>query len=251
VLDTISRDIRFYYKRGVQSAEVVEGDRIRGQWANVLDHYTGKTAAGESSVEITKFANCPADAESVRGFTLKYGPLDQEAVEGEPFTEFYLTSWRNEQRKFRDRWRFLVTSPKLMAQDFGQEFDPKDESMEGLEFRVEPGEEFRYRDGCLHYRCLHLLRFMQLDLLTTPFGRLRVCANKNCLSPYFIASDLRMRYCGLDECLTWGKRQSSLSYWKMVGNAKRKARKSESVRLLKKKRKAKGTSHASKKTARP
>jgi hypothetical protein len=250
VLDTISREIRFYYKRGVQSAEVVEGDRIRGKWADVLNDYTGKTAAGELGVEITDFVNCRADAESVCTFTLKYGPLDQEAVEGEPLTEFSLTCWQKEQKKFRDRWRFLITGPKLMAQDLGQEFDPKDESKEGLEFRVEQGEEFRYRDGCLHYRCLHLLRFMQLDLLTTPFGRLRVCANPNCRSPYFIASDLRMRYCGLDECLTWGKRQSSLSYWRLVGSAKRLGRKSGSARVPQKKRRAKGASYASKKTAR-
>jgi hypothetical protein len=54
--------------------------------------------------------------------------------------------------------------------------------------------------------------------------RARVCANPDCVAPYFLAKRKDAKLCGEEECTAWAQRQWSLAWWKETGSTNRHRR---------------------------
>ena len=219
-LDSMSRSLDFYVqlsstgcKAETRGAE--EWGTVKGQWGDALHGYS---RWGRRSL-LEQFLNSSDDAASIAAFTRKFGPLEQPAVPGQPF-EFELKQWRKRQDYIRRQWRFC----------HGGRTTDKTEN----EFPVVAGEMFlSISKGRLRYRATNVYRFIDLQLMAVPVERIGVCERylksekptnwrkrltaipeqgSACRAPYFIAHDLRQRYCS-EECAAWAKRIAKLRWW--------------------------------------
>jgi len=62
-------------------------------------------------------------------------------------------------------------------------------------------------------------------------GRTRVCANPECVAPYFLASRKDQRLCREKECAAWAQREWALAWWKETGNNRRRRNRRKSPKL--------------------
>ena len=58
-------------------------------------------------------------------------------------------------------------------------------------------------------------------------AKIAVCANPNCLVPYFVKKRKSQKLCEQGECVAWAQRQYSLKWWNVEGKKRREKRHSK------------------------
>ncbi len=173
---------------GIQEARL-DGEIIRGRFRTNLVERLGAPRGRL----IEQFINQPDNPESILCFTLQNGPLQQAVAPDIPF-EFEIQSFRRAQENFRKMWQ----NPDQLA-----------------ECNVEEGR-MRFRQGSITYIAATLESFLRFDLLTCPVERLKACRRDGCSHPYFIAGDLKRRFCSV-ECSEEGRREVKRDWWQKHG----------------------------------
>jgi hypothetical protein len=169
---------------GVKDANF-NGDILSGTFLKDLVERVGHPRG----LLIEKLVNWPDDPESIRQFTLQYGPLEKDFVPDAEFS-FDMQSFRVAQEHFRGMWRNL---------DQFSEWKMDDTTM-------------RFHRGSVACRTRTLKTFLHFDLLTCPAERIKVCKREACEHPYFIADDLKRKFCSA-ACAEEGRRELKRDWW--------------------------------------
>jgi len=88
-----------------------------------------------------------------------------------------------------------------------------------------------------------LWRLIQFAWCSVPIDHVRICANPECKAPYFVAKDLRQRFCS-EICAQWGQREWKRQWWAAKGGEWRKSRPKATKHSKKKGAAADGTRKA-------
>jgi len=208
------RNFRFCTLAGVKEA-ALEGSNIVGRFRSELQEFYGPPR----HKLIEEFLNWPDDNEGILRFTRKYGPvLEYDPLRPEPVSngtfEFPVVGWKVNQQFFRDMWARMRRFPDWQPQ----------------------GGTLAFRNGQLIYTAPNLYMFLYMDLVTSDTKRLRICKRPDCPNRYFIAGDLKQRFCSTT-CAEWGQRELKKRWWNEHGEAWRAE-----------KRRQKGSKDGSKKT---
>ncbi len=206
-------DIQFYTLAGVSEAQL-EGDKINVVQRSPLPEFRGP----QIGILCSEFANWPNDAEGVLRFTRRYGALKAPLISGEKYS-FTLDDWRKDHLRIRSIWDM----DQYIFKKFGlhRDGDPQQEVV-----RAEEGEEFVRRFGRLEYKTQSLYRLIWMQLVSIPRERLLRCCRPNCVTPYFVASHLRQKYCS-DLCAHSAQRVWKREWWKKHGDDWRRGRAKE------------------------
>jgi hypothetical protein len=195
---TLYRDnIRFSYRvlNGIKKPQLV-GQTVKGRFMNRLVERLGHPRGRL----VEEFVNCPTDPESILRFTAENGPLENAVVPDSEFS-FSIRNFKAAQENFAEMWR----NPDQIS-----------------ECRIVDGT-MRFHQGLITYTAATLRSFLQFDLLTCPPERIKVCKWEGCGHPYFIAGDLKRRFCSV-ECSEEGRREVKRSWWEKNGHRAEKNR---------------------------
>jgi hypothetical protein len=190
-------NLRFSYRvlSGIKKPRL-NGDIVKGRFMTDLVERVGHPRGRL----IEEFVNLPTDRESILGFTAENGPLENPVAPDSEFS-FNIRSFRVAQENFAKMWR----NPGQIS-----------------ECKVIDGA-MRYHQGLITYTAGSLKSFLQFDLLTCPPERIKVCKWEGCGHPYFIAGDLKRRFCSV-ECSEEGRREVKRSWWEKNGQRAEKNR---------------------------
>ena len=154
-----------------------------------------------------------ASEEQVLRFTAQYGSLGVKSEEiGEPETPFWLdlATFHDTQRRLREAWTKqdpdLFTDPSGLVKGQGFDLWPINWKVKGHRLEIRP-------TSCYTYMQILLVR----DIAA---GLAKVCKNKKCPAPYFVAKRRDQRYCSA-KCAGPAKRAAKLKWWR--GNRQRKS----------------------------
>jgi hypothetical protein len=190
-------NLRFSYRMliGIKRPRL-DGDIVKGRFMTDLVERVGHPRGRL----IEEFVNLPADPENILRFTVENGPLENAVVPGSEFS-FSLESFRATQENLVEMWR----NPDQIS-----------------ECKVVDGA-MRFHQGLITYTAGTLKSFLQFDLLTCPPERIKVCKWDGCGHPYFIAGDLKRRFCSV-ECSEEGRREVKRNWWEKNGQRAEKNR---------------------------
>jgi hypothetical protein len=153
---------------------------------------------------VEEFANVAGDQGSIARFTRKYGPLDVSPQEGTEFV-VQMQGWMSCQAWVRHSWSQLSNMKTISWQRI---VDPRDQLA------------FDFAGRRLIYHAATLKDYLELDLLSLPHDRLKVCVLQGCPHPYFLARHLRQKYCS-EPCAWRGLRKAKLDwYYRKTGRRK-------------------------------
>jgi hypothetical protein len=132
-------------------------------------------------------------------FTKKFGALTSPYCSGSSF-QFSIAEWRSKQAALRATWAFVSRA--------GRHAIPN-------RIPVDKGAYFGFHAGRLSFHTQRLDTFISLEIASVPAHLLCVCANRpgGCKSPFFIADDLRERYCS-ETCAQEGQKLAKRRWWK-------------------------------------
>jgi hypothetical protein len=184
---TLSRDdrkFRYTVLIGVLEAQL-NGSVIRGRFSENLAERGGEPGRRL----VAEFVNWPDDPESVLNFITMYGPLDAPAAANTTFA-LNLHDFSDAQEDLREMWRNRDQLP---------------------EWKLTEGRML-FHEGSVTYVAPTLRSFLRFDLLTCPPERLKICKRVGCRHPYFIAGDLKRRFCSV-ECAEEGRREIKRIWW--------------------------------------
>jgi len=222
--------VSFCTLAGVESVRL-EGEEIVGRFASNPKPFYGMK--GKRLFE--EFANWPSDPAGVLRFTRRFGPLAEKPDAGSAF-RFRCDAWRDDQEGFRLLWGLVQIEPPLPSTSswgkrVGDVFDEvlRFDGAGGWHLVADPGDAWRYVNGALIYNAATLFRFVVLELLSVPHGRLRTCARPDCPHPHFVARHLNQNYCS-EPCAAWGQSQWKRKWWGERGQEWRKRRTKRSQR---------------------
>lgn len=239
--------IDFSVRCGVQDVRADStNEKILGVWKPKPTYVANEKAKSL----LVNLANTPQNVQAILGFTKRYGPLFGVFEAGKEFNPVGVDEWIKFQNYIRNQWKKYgrAAAPKHWPKRDQSETDqpalpPLPRVL--LERRIAAWPDF------LPQRDMNLLAFDDhLDfLIRNPqvaggligaantigylveliqFGQdprtFRLCWNKECVHPYFIATDLRAHYCST-ECLDRGTAQQKLEWWKERGPEWRSKRK--------------------------
>ena len=181
------RPFYFFVLAGVTKVRLMKEEKmIVGQWKKRL------TEVNSPSHEvIVRFLNWSNEPEDVLEFIKTFGPLHDTPQPGEEFRIHTDVLWAD-QRHFRDLWENLKKYPNW-------------------EVPQKKGH-LAYRRGRLLYETSCLYDFLYLDLVTCPDERLRKCLRPDCKTPYFLALNLKRKYCS-EACTHWAQSKSKREWW--------------------------------------
>jgi hypothetical protein len=185
-----NRKFSYFVLSGLQDARL-EGKIIRGQFQLKLVERRGEPRG----LLIERFLNWPTDPTSVLLFTKENGPLDDAVAPGSEFS-FPIKTFLRAQEEFRKMWR-----------------KPED-------FRECPmgRGSMRFSKDVIEFRAGDLRSFLHFDLQASHPERLRICKAEGCSHPYFIAGDLKRKFCSV-ECSEEGRRELKREWWQKNGQA--------------------------------
>jgi hypothetical protein len=191
------------------AAEVsLEGDLIVGKWRPTpkVVHTGARRPVTVKLLNATEAVPENRVPQAALKFTREFGALTSPYASGQPF-RFSVADWVAMQKHLQRVWS-LVASP----------------SRKGAPVNIEvgKGEYFRFQPGRLTFRTQSLHMFVSLEIASVEAPRLSVCVNRMkwsvlprlyvCKTPYFIAGDLRQRYCSA-ECAQEAQRLFKLRWW--------------------------------------
>lgn len=196
-LDTISRKFTIVVECGASQVSL-KGDLISGVWCKVpkLVRPDVKRSVAEDLLNgVEPLGSVPFDKAAL-SFTRNYGALMYPFRHGAAF-EFKVSKWIDCQQGLRSIW-----------QQWSRE------GREIIRIETNPHEYFDIVAGELRFRTQSLDTYILLEMAAVPRARLRVCPNigSGCKTPYFIAQDLRNRYCS-PRCASKGVREAKLRWW--------------------------------------
>lgn len=197
-----------------------------------------------------KFANWGSTPKEVAAFTRKYGVVTELRSVVQPGRDsfFYVDDWCQQQDRFRGLWKtarsktekwdkwiedFLeLTEPEggpLWEADFEElRRDWEGRSVEEVFGWPKVSARFSHsRNGLV----INLVprstwAYLLLRLLMEKTNSLRICRNKDCPAPYFVARRKDQRFCGSD-C---ARLVTNRRWWRKKGKAWRRKRKKKSGR---------------------
>jgi hypothetical protein len=184
------RNFSYFVRSGIQDARL-DGKIIRGQFQLELVERLGEPRG----LLAEQFVNLPSDPASVLLFTKANGPIDYNVAPGSKFS-FDIKSFTRAQEHFRKMWRKPEDFPEC----------PMD------------GGGMRFSNDVIEYRAGNLRSFLHFDLQASHPTRLRVCKAEGCSHPYFIAGDLKRKFCSV-ECSEEGRRELKREWWQKNGQA--------------------------------
>jgi hypothetical protein len=149
-----------------------------------------------------EFANCESTPERVFQFTQRHGPLHSpalrppaEAMLPQRF-EFSIQDWLEQQALFRKHWELRMSEENPVFQ-LG--------IIPLLDATITPKRVIRLE-------CTGLLDLLRAEMYFTQRERLRNCERSDCKTPYFVASDLREKFCS-PVCAGRSKNESNRRWW--------------------------------------
>jgi len=157
---------------------------------------------------LEQFVNWGSEDRDILRFVQRYGPLLHSPFKSGGFA-FNLQLWETWQKMWRDRWRELTAGP-------GE-----------FEFRSSLNGTLMFVAGRFELRVNDLDTFMMLEAAASDRTRFRICANPDCLTPYFFARHRRNRYC-TEPCVDWSQKEAKKKWWKDNGQEWRKSRDAKS-----------------------
>jgi hypothetical protein len=180
---------------GVKKPQL-DGEIIKGRFMTRL----GERLGHPRGRLVEEFVNLPTDPQSILRFTAENGPLENAVVPGSAFS-FDIRSFRVTHDNFVEMWRH----PDRISEC---------EEINGA---------VRFHQSLITYTAGTLKLFLRFDLLTCPPERIKVCKWDGCGHPYFIAGDLKRRFCSV-ECSEQGRREVKRSWWEKNGQRAEKNR---------------------------
>jgi hypothetical protein len=179
------RPFRYSTLTGIEDARIV-GSSVFGHFQSSLC----ERLAEPTNRLVASFVNWPTNPKDVLRFTMQNGPLDDTATSGAEFT-IAIDRFIEVQEELRQLWRNPLDPP---------------------EWNVKAGK-IRFSGGSIIYVAKDLRTFLHFDLMTAPADRLKVCARVGCQHPYFLAGDLKRRFCSV-ECREDNRRAAKRNIWK-------------------------------------
>jgi hypothetical protein len=179
---------------GAESVRI-EGTEVVGRWQQSLRTFTGL----RDRLLAEDFVNSSDDPEEIVRFTGLYGPLREEAKEGEEF-RFSINEWRGVQSIFRQIWESRAGKTTLNTTLSGTQYD------------------IFVRNRNFVFWAKSLEGFLLLELITATAQRLRKCQRPECPNPYFVARHLKQQYCST-LCAEWAQARSKKKWWEKKGTA--------------------------------
>src|ERR1700730_5773189 len=199
-LDTISRRLEIAVECGASEVSL-KANVISGRWCSTpkVVTPTSPRSVVEDLLNSTESVSVHAFGKVATDFTRRYGALALPYRPNEKFS-FSLSDWIRDQKQMESVWHILS----------GQSHAP---SARTRVFMSE-GERFEITAGHLSFRTVYLQTYAYLAMAAVPKRRLCVCANRlaGCKTPFFIAKDLRSKYCS-DICAAEGEKASKLRWW--------------------------------------
>lgn len=221
-LDTISRKFGIEVESGVATASH-SGDVVSGRWASSPRVWTPRSwprSIAEELLNSIESVSVERFPDVVVEFTKKYGVLTLPFKKGESF-RFAISEWLSKRAELDATWR-VVSS--LRGDGGGRP----------IRIWMDKGERFEFSAGHLRFHTNNLDTYVNLEIAAVPPIRLRICQNRlsqvnrqvpavptiqllenqlnDCKAPYFIATDLRDRYCSKD-CSSAAVREAKLRWW--------------------------------------
>ena len=198
-LEQVSSNFAIEVETGAANV-LLTGDYISGKWlsAPTVVRIGSPRPVTIELLNATESVSVNRYPEMALKFTKKFGALTSPYCSGLSFS-FSIAEWRNRQAALRATWAF--------ASHAGRHAIP-------ISIPVDKGEHFGFNAGRLSFHTQRLDTFISLEIASVPAPRLCVCANRlrGCKSPFFIADDLRERYCS-ETCAQEGKRLAKLRWW--------------------------------------
>jgi hypothetical protein len=145
------------------------------------------------------FVNWSDDPGEIERFTRLYGPLRDEAKEGEEF-RFSTDEWRGIQSILRHMWESRAGKSSLNTTLSGGQYD------------------IFVRNRNFVFWAKSLEGFLWMELITATAERLRKCQRPKCPNPYFVARHLKQQYCST-LCAEWAQARSKKNWWEKKGTA--------------------------------
>jgi hypothetical protein len=184
---------------------------------------------------VEEFVNSDNDPQSILRFTKRFGPL-QRLQRGQKEFSLSLQDWRKHQEWLRGQWRRTAEDRSVRLKVAGK-FPPQS-------WGFESGEHLLFgSSGRVLVVTSSLWRLIQFAWCSVPIDHVRICANPECKAPYFVAKDLRQRFCS-EICAQWGQREWKRQWWAAKGAEWRKSRPKATKHSKKKGAAADGTRKA-------
>jgi hypothetical protein len=177
----------------------LRGEFIEGTWiSKPKTAYVGDPRP--IAVELLNSTAVSVDRlpESALSFTRKFGALTSPFRPAEKF-RFSVSDWFAKQSELQTVWTLVSRAKKNAAP---------------VNVFTESKEYFSFRAGRLTFHTQSLDTFVSLEIASVAASRLCVCANRleACKAPYFIAADLREKYCS-EACASAANRAAKLKWW--------------------------------------
>ena len=206
-LDTLSRKFAIAVECGVSDV-CLKGKVITGKWRKSPKVWTPASSPRSIAEELLNSTEAVSVADLPRvaaEFTKKYGPIMMPFQSGGCF-QFSVSEWLSKRAELEATWR-LVSAARRNAPAGGSP----------VKVCMDRGEYFEFSAGRLRFRTTHLDTYVSLEIAAVPKSRLRVCENRlspsqGCKSPYFIATDLRNKYCS-GTCSAAAVREAKRRWW--------------------------------------
>jgi hypothetical protein len=160
------------------------------------------------------FANLKLDWQSMLGFARTYGKmLNSESVSEQGVTESDIELYSQMQRLLRGAWQGDLTAIELIQ--FGAKHYSEQAAYGPISVKPVP------TSSGLDIYTHDLWTYIRLAFLTDR-DRARVCANPDCIAPYFLAKRKDTKLCGSELCATRAQRQWALDWWNEEGADRRR-----------------------------
>ena len=206
-LETVSRKFAIAVECGVSAISLKSGV-IAGEWQKsprVWTPASSPRSIAEELLNSTEAVSIEDVPRAVVEFTKKYGPITVPFRSGGCF-QFSVPEWLSKRAELEATWR-LVASARRSVPAGGS----------SVKVWMDKGEYFEFSAGRLRFRTTHLDTYVSLEIAAVPKSRLRVCENRlnpleGCKSPYFVASDLRKKYCS-GICAAAAVREAKRRWW--------------------------------------
>jgi hypothetical protein len=173
------------------------------------------------------FANLRVnDSRSVEAFIRRYGVLHLEGRRG------FLHSGDSTTRVVLPQQQFRIESPEVEEEQLHLRAaweTAVDSSVKGAfpldVTKVKALEGLEVHDllnGIIQIKAKDLLTLVSfLFLRDSTTGKLGICANPDCLAPYFRKKRTTQKYCERGPCVQYAQRQYSLDWWNREGKKRR------------------------------
>jgi hypothetical protein len=178
----------------------LEGDSISGKWLSVpkVVRIGAPRPVAVELLNATESVSVDRFPEAALKFTKEFGALTSPFRSGETF-RFSVSDWIVKQKGLQTVWAMVSRASRNAVP---------------VNVFADSREYFSFRAGRLTFRTQSLDTFVSLEIASVSPPRLCVCANRlqGCKAPFFIAGDLRERYCS-ETCAQEGKRLAKLRWW--------------------------------------